>query len=80
MLKKIAEYNSSTSQEITVYFKKVLKAFKPMQTAISNLTNAPSITAPEAQPITAPTQTTVGATKINEEKAGEQTKAEVLYT
>ena len=61
MLKKIVEYDSSISQEITVSFVKALKAFETTHLAIANITDAPATIAPEAQ----------------EEQAGEHTKAEV---
>ena len=79
MLNKIVEYNSSTSQEIVVSYVKALKSFERTQVEITTLTDAPAIIAPKCQPIVAPTQTTGGATTINEEQAGEHNKAEVAY-
>ena len=76
ILKKILEYNSSTSQEIAVSCVKVLKAFEPTQAAISTLTDASATIAPEAQPIAARTHTMGGATAINGEQAREQIEAE----
>ena len=70
MLKKIVEYNSSTSQEIAAYSARALKSFEPMQATIATLTDAPDTIAPELQPIAAPTHTTDGVTTINEEQAG----------
>ena len=61
MLKKIVEYNLSTSQEITVSCVKALKTFKPTQSAIATITNEPDTLVPVAQ----------------EEQVGEQNKAEV---
>ena len=49
MLKKIMEYNSSTSKEIAVSCVKALKAFKPTQAAIITLTDATATIAPESQ-------------------------------
>ena len=64
MLKKIMEYNSSTSQEIAISCVKALKTFKPTQAAIATLTNAPATISPGSQ----------------EEQAGEQNEAEVADT
>ena len=64
MPKKIVEYNSSTSKEIIVSCVKALKYFKLTQSAMVSLTDAPDTIDPEAQ----------------EDKAGEQNKAEVLDT
>ena len=80
MLKKIVKYNSSTSQEVALSCVKALKEFEPTQEAITTLTDAPDTISPESQPIAAPTQTTGGAKTINEEQAGEHTKAEVADT
>ena len=49
MLKKIVEYNSSTSQKIAVSFIKAIKAFKPTQSVIATITNAPDTKSPETQ-------------------------------
>ena len=59
MLKKIVEYNSSTSREIAVFCVKALESFEPTQAAIATLTDAPDTISPEAQ----------------EEQAGEQNEA-----
>ena len=72
MLKKIVEYNSSTSQEITVSCVKALKSIKHTQSVIATLTDVPANLSPEAQPTTEPTQNIGGS---NKEQAGEHTKA-----
>ena len=76
MLKKIVEYNYSTSQDITASCVKALKAFKHTQVAIATITYAPAIKSPKDQLMAALTNTTGGGEKINKKKAGEQTKAE----
>ena len=64
MLKKIVEYNSTTSKYIAVSCVKALKSFEPTQAMIATLTDEPSTIAPESQ----------------EEQAGKQNKAEVADT
>ena len=49
MLKKIVQYNSFTYQDITVSCVRSLKAFKPTQVAMANLTDAPATIFPEDQ-------------------------------
>ena len=64
MLKKIVQYNLSTSEEITVSCVMALKTFKPTQSSIATIINAPDTLVPESQ----------------EEQAGEQNKEEVSDT
>ena len=64
MLKKIVEYNSSTSQEVTLSCVKALKSFEPTQAVITTLTDALATISPEVQ----------------EDQAGEQNEAEVSDT
>ena len=70
MLKKITEYNSSTSQEIALSFVELLKDFEPMQAAIATLTNAPATISLESHTVAVPTQTKGRAMKINKYQAG----------
>ena len=46
MLKKIVEYNLSTSQEIALSCVKAIKSFKPTQSEITTPTNVPATIAP----------------------------------